>query len=80
MGSAGIEEIVNFWFGELSPKDWFRKDEWVTVLPSRRWFPPKEPKKPRVVPPSGASSCAHNRTLSGQQKWKLGDAKLPPGG
>ena len=27
MGSAGIEEIVNFWFGELSPKDWFRKDE-----------------------------------------------------
>jgi uncharacterized protein (DUF924 family) len=27
MGSAGIDEIVNFWFGELSPKDWFRKDE-----------------------------------------------------
>jgi len=25
MGSAGIDEIVNFCFGELSPKDWFRK-------------------------------------------------------
>jgi uncharacterized protein (DUF924 family) len=22
-----MDEIVNFWFGELSPKDWFRKDE-----------------------------------------------------
>jgi hypothetical protein len=31
----------------------------VTVLPSRHWFPPKEPEKPRVVPPSGASPCAH---------------------
>jgi len=27
MGSAGIDEIVNFCFGELSPKDWFHKDE-----------------------------------------------------
>ena len=29
MGSAGIDEIVRFWFEELLPKDWFRKDEAV---------------------------------------------------
>jgi uncharacterized protein (DUF924 family) len=27
MSSASIDEIVNFWFEELSRKDWFRKDE-----------------------------------------------------
>ena len=27
MSSASIDEISNFWFGELSRKDWFRKDE-----------------------------------------------------
>ena len=27
MSSAGIDEILNFWFGELSRRDWFRKDE-----------------------------------------------------
>jgi uncharacterized protein (DUF924 family) len=27
MSSASIDEILNFWFGELSRKDWFRKDE-----------------------------------------------------
>jgi len=29
MGSAGIDEIIRFWFEELLPKDWFRKDEAV---------------------------------------------------
>ena len=27
MSSASIDEIVHFWFEELSRKDWFRKDE-----------------------------------------------------
>jgi uncharacterized protein (DUF924 family) len=27
MSSASIDEIVHFWFAELSRKDWFRKDE-----------------------------------------------------
>jgi uncharacterized protein (DUF924 family) len=27
MSSASVDEILNFWFGELSRKDWFRKDE-----------------------------------------------------
>jgi uncharacterized protein (DUF924 family) len=27
MNSASINEILNFWFDELSRKDWFRKDE-----------------------------------------------------
>jgi len=27
MSSASINEILNFWFDELSRKDWFRKDE-----------------------------------------------------
>jgi uncharacterized protein (DUF924 family) len=27
MSSASNDEILNFWFGELSRKDWFRKDE-----------------------------------------------------
>ena len=27
MSSASIDEILNFWFDELTPKDWFRKDE-----------------------------------------------------
>src|SRR6476620_9640536 len=27
MSSASIDEILNFWFGELSRKDWVRKDE-----------------------------------------------------
>jgi len=27
VSSASIDEILNFWFGELSRKDWFRKDE-----------------------------------------------------
>jgi uncharacterized protein (DUF924 family) len=26
MSSASIDEILNFWFSKLSPKDWFRKD------------------------------------------------------
>ena len=27
MSSASIDEILSFWFEELSPKDWYRKDE-----------------------------------------------------
>jgi uncharacterized protein (DUF924 family) len=27
MSSASIDEILHFWFEELSHKDWFRKDE-----------------------------------------------------
>ena len=27
MSSASIDEILHFWFEELSRKDWFRKDE-----------------------------------------------------
>ena len=29
MGSVGVDEIIRFWFEELRPKDWFRKDEAV---------------------------------------------------
>jgi uncharacterized protein (DUF924 family) len=29
MGSVSIDEIIRFWFEELLPKDWFRKDEAV---------------------------------------------------
>jgi uncharacterized protein (DUF924 family) len=27
MSSASIDEILHFWFEELSRKDWFRRDE-----------------------------------------------------
>jgi uncharacterized protein (DUF924 family) len=27
MSSASIDEVLHFWFEELTPKDWFRKDE-----------------------------------------------------
>ena len=27
MSSASIDEVLQFWFEELTPKDWFRKDE-----------------------------------------------------
>ena len=36
MSSASIDEIPHFWFGELSRKDWFRKDEALRIRPSPR--------------------------------------------
>jgi uncharacterized protein (DUF924 family) len=26
IGSSAIPEVIRFWFEELEPKDWFRKD------------------------------------------------------
>ena len=34
MSSASIDEILNFWFDELTPKDWFRKDEEGKAVPN----------------------------------------------
>jgi uncharacterized protein (DUF924 family) len=36
MGSVGIDEIIRFWFEELTPKDWFRKDEAVDATIASR--------------------------------------------
>ena len=27
MSAGSIDEIIRFWFEELTPKDWYRKDE-----------------------------------------------------
>jgi uncharacterized protein (DUF924 family) len=37
MGSVGIDEIIRFWFEELTPKDWFRKDEAVDATIASRF-------------------------------------------
>jgi uncharacterized protein (DUF924 family) len=35
--SPGIDDIVSFWFEELGPKDWYRKDETLDAGIARRF-------------------------------------------
>lgn len=37
MSSASIDDIIRFWFEELSPKDWFRKDEAIDATIAARF-------------------------------------------
>ena len=39
MSSASIDDILRFWFVELQPKDWFRKDEAIDATIVSRFGP-----------------------------------------
>ncbi len=39
MSKAEIEEILRFWFEELDPKDWWRKDDGLDATITRRFGP-----------------------------------------
>jgi uncharacterized protein (DUF924 family) len=39
MSSADIDEVLQFWFHELTPRDWFRKDEALDSTIAARFGP-----------------------------------------